>query len=174
MSGEVAEKLQRISPKTIDRALTHQKEVLHLRKRYKSKRNPLIYQRVPVRAGDWDRVLPGQVQIDLVEHCGRLSSGSSGNTVSSCDIASGWWEGEVVLGSGQDRTFVVLKKIRERTPFRWCEIHPDNDSCFVNWHLVRYCERERIRLSRSWPYWKNENSFVERRCPPILEASSVS
>jgi len=161
--NEVAEKLQRISPKTIDRALAHQKEVLHLRKKYRRKRNPLIYQRIPVKAGEWNRSLPGQVEIDLVEHCGSSSSGLYGNSVNSCDIATGWWEAEIILGSGQERTFEALRKMRERAPFRWGEIHPDNDTSFINWHLVRYCEKERITLTRSRPYRKNDNSFVEQK-----------
>ena len=87
--NEVAEKLQRISPRTIDRALRHQKEVLHLKRKYHRKRNPLIYQRIPIKAGDWDRSLLGQIQIDLVEHCGRSASGLFINSVSSCDVVTG-------------------------------------------------------------------------------------
>ncbi|GAH92238.1 unnamed protein product, partial [marine sediment metagenome] len=75
ISNEVAEKLKRISPRTIDRALKHQKQVLYLNRKYRPKRNPLIYQRIPIKAGGWDRSLPGQVQIDLVEHCGQSASG---------------------------------------------------------------------------------------------------
>jgi len=107
--SEVAEKLKRVSPRTIDRALKHQRNVLHLNRKYRRKRNSLIYQRIPVRAGNWDKFLPGQVQIDLVEHCGQKASGLFINTVSSCDVATGWWEGEGVMGSGQDRTFKALR-----------------------------------------------------------------
>ena len=163
MSNEVAKKLERISPRTIDRALKHQKEVLHLNRKYKRKRNPLIYQRIPIKAGGWDRFLPGQVQIDLVEHCGRRASGLFINTVSSCDVATGWWEGEGVMGSGQERTFEALTRIRERTPFGWLHIHPDNDGAFINWHLVAYAEKEQIGFSRSRPFKKNDNNFVEQK-----------
>jgi hypothetical protein len=163
MSNEAAEKLERISPKTIDRALRHQKEVLHLRRKYHRKRNPLIYQKIPVKAGDWDRLLPGQVQIDLVEHCGQKAAGLFVNSVSSCDVATGWWEGEGVMGSGQERTFKALTMIRERTPFGWIHIHPDNDGAFINWHLVRYAEKEQIHFSRSRPFKKNDNNFVEQK-----------
>ena len=174
ISNEVADKLERISPKTIDRDLRHQKEVLHLRRKYHRKRNPLIYQRIPVKAGDWDRFLPGQVQIDLVEHCGRSASGLFINTVSSCDVASGWWEGEGVMGSGQERAFRALTRIRERTPFSWLHIHPDNDTAFLNWHLLRYAEKEGIDFSRSRPFKKNDNSFVARRCQLTSEVSSAT
>jgi len=115
--NEVAEKLRRISPRSIDRVLKHQRQVLHLNRKYHRKRNPLIYQRIPVKAGGWDRSLPGQLQVDLVAHCGQSASGLYGNTVSCADVALGWWEGEIVLGSGQERSCNALERIRKRTPF---------------------------------------------------------
>lgn len=163
VADEIAEKLKRISPKTIDRALKHQKEYLHLKKKYSSKRNPLIHQRIPVKAGGWDRSLPGQLQVDLVEHCGSSAAGHFGNSICACDVAFGWWEAEAVLGRGQRGCFEALTRIRERTPFNWKELHPDNDTPFINWHLLRYCEGERIHFSRSRPYKKNDNSFVEQK-----------
>jgi len=163
VSNEVAEKLKRISPRTIDRALKHQRQVLHLKRKHSPKRNPLIYQRIPVKAGGWDRSLPGQVQVDLVEHCGQSPSGLYGNTLSCAEIAFGWWEGEGVLGSGQERSCNALDRARKRMPFKWVHAHPDNDSSFINWHLLRYCEAERIEFSRSRPYKKNDNNFVEQK-----------
>ena len=59
ISNEVVEKLKRISPRTIDQALRRQKQALHLNRKYRQKRNPLILQRIPVKAGD--RNLPGQI-----------------------------------------------------------------------------------------------------------------
>ena len=159
----VAEKLKKVSARTIDRLLRHQREVLHLQRKHKKKRNPLIYQRVPIKAGGWDRSLPGQVQIDLVEHCGESTSGLFVNTVSSCDIALGWWEGGAILGSGQIRTFEAIEKMRARTPFEWTELHSDNDGSFINWHLVKYCEAEGIIFNRSRAYKKNDNCFVEQK-----------
>jgi len=163
VSNEVAEKLKRISPRTIDRALKHQKQVLHLNRKYHRKRNPLIYQRIPVKAGGWDRTLPGQVQVDLVEHCGQSTTGLYGNTVSCAEIAFGWWEGETILGSGKERSCDALDRARKRMPFRWIHAHPDNDSSFINWHLFSYCEVEGIKFSRSRPYKKNDNNFVEQK-----------
>ncbi len=161
VSNEVAEKLKKISPRTIDRTLKHQKEAVHLNRKYCRKRNPLIYQKIPVKAGGWDRTLLGQVQVDLVEHCGQSASGLYVNTVSSCDIAFGWWERETVLGSGQERSCDALGKVRKRMPFSWVHAHSDNDGSFINWHLLSCCEAEGIQFSRSRPYKKNDNSFVE-------------
>jgi len=160
---EAKDKLKRISPKTIDRALKRQREYLHLNRKYQRRKNPLIYQKIPVKAGGWDRNLPGQVQVDLVEHCGQSSSGHYGNSISFCCVAFGWWEAEAVLGKGQELLFNAITSVRKRFPFEWKELHPDNDTPFINWHLLRYCEREGILLSRSRPYRKNDNSFVEQK-----------
>ena len=163
ITNEVAEKLKRISPRTIDRALRRQKQALHLNRKYRQRRNPLIYQKISVKAGGWDRTIPGQVQVDLVEHCGSSASGYYANTVSMCDVAFGWWEGETVLGSGRERTCDALDKGRKRMPFEWVHLHPDNDSSFINWHLLEYCRTEGIEFSRSRPYQNNDNNFVEQK-----------
>lgn len=161
-SDEVAAKLKRISPKTIDRKLKHQKEVEHLKRKYHKKNHPLLYQKIPTRC-TWDSPSVGQEEIDLVEHCGNSSAGEFVNTISVTDVASSWWEGQAIMGRGQQRSFEALTKIRKRTPFPWTEIHPDNDTAFINWHLYRYTRQEKIRFSRSRPYRKNDNSFVEQK-----------
>jgi len=163
INNEVRDKLKRISPRTIDRALKRQKEALHLNSKYRRKRNPLIYQRIPVKVGGWDRHLAGQIQVDLVEHCGSSASGYYANTVSTCDVAFSWWEGEAILGSGKERTCDALDRARKRMPFVWVHTHTDNDSSFINWHLLGYCKRQGIEFSRSRPYKKNDNSFVEQK-----------
>ncbi|MBC7189498.1 hypothetical protein H5U35_04695 [Candidatus Aerophobetes bacterium] len=60
-----------------------------------------------------------------------------------CDIASGWWEKERVLGREKERCFNGIILVRERTPFKWKELHPDNDTPFINFHLVRYLRKRR-------------------------------
>jgi hypothetical protein len=43
------------------------------------------------------------------------------------------------------------------------EVHPDNDSGILNDLLWRYCRRYRIQMSRSRPYQKNDNAWVEQK-----------
>ncbi len=169
--NEVAEKLKRISPRTIDRALRRQKEALHLNRKYRQKRNPLIYQKIPVKAGGWDRSVPGQLQVDLVEHCGQSASGLYGNTVSVAEVAFGWWEGEVVSGKGQEVSFDALKRIRQRSSFDWIHIHPDNDKSFINWHLFRY--KILSSLDRG-PIRRTITALWNRKTLPTLELLSVT
>jgi hypothetical protein len=163
ISDEVAAKLKKISSATIDRRLAHEKEVLHLKKKYLFKKRPALYQIIPVRGNDWDRSVLGQIQIDLVEHCGQSASGEYICSLSVVDVASGWWEGRAVMGRGQRRTFKALTRARKQMPIPWREIHPDSDTAFINWHLLRYSQQENLIFSRSRPYQKNDNCFVEQK-----------
>lgn len=163
-SRETSGKLKEISSKTIDNSLKHQKEVERLNCKYKKKDNPLLYQIIPVKTPDeWDRDELGNIQVDLVEHCGQSASGEYLNTLSSTDIATGWWEGEAILGRGQLNTVAGLDMTRERYPFPWREAHPDNGTEFLNYHLFSYTQEQGLELSRSRPYKKNDNCFVEQK-----------
>lgn len=163
-SGEVEEKLKTISPRTIDTKLKPHKEKENLKRHYDYKNNPLLYQKIPAKLStDWNRLEVGNIQIDLVEHCGESNYGEYIHTLSTTDIATGWWEGGVQLSRSQQATFDNLKKIAACYPFPWKEIHPDNDSAFVNWQLVGYAEKNKIKFSRSRPYHKNDNCFVEQK-----------
>jgi len=163
-SDEVAEKLKEISFRTIDEKLKHQKEVERIRKKYQRKVHPLLYQKIPVKLSDeWNRTQLGNIQTDLVEHCGQSARGEYINTVSNTDIATGWWEGEAIMGRGQIPTCQGLDRARKRFPFSWKEIHSDNGTEYINWHLFRYTQKTGLGFSRSRPNKKNDNCFVEQK-----------
>ena len=163
-SNETSGKLKTISPKTIDNVLKHQKEVERVNNKYKRKDNPLLYQVIPVKTPDeWDRDELGNTQIDFVEHCGQSVVGDYVNTLGTVDISSGWWEGEAVWGQGQEGSLIGVGNARGRFPFDWLEIHPDNDRSFINYHLYEYTKQTGLKFSRSRPYKKNDNCFVEQK-----------
>lgn len=163
-SEEVAESLKRVSPKTIDRLLSRERRERQLQRQRNPAVHRLLYQKIPVKvASEWDTSEVGNVQLDYVEHCGRSSGGEYIHTLSAVDIASSWWEGEPIAARSQQATQEGLDAIRARAPFRFLEIHPDNDSGLVNGLLWRYCRRARIKMSRSRPYKKNDNAWVEQR-----------
>lgn len=163
-SDEVLLKLQRITPSTIDRKLTHEKEVLMNKRKYASKKNFLIANKVPTKtSAEQDRSTPGQEQIDCVEHCGTYAAGDYVNTLSIVDIYSGWWEGEAIIGKGQERALTAIDQARKRSPFAWKEIHPDNGGNILNIQVWNYAEKHGINMSRSRPYKKNDNCFVEQK-----------
>ena len=79
------------------------------------------------------------------------------------DISSHWWEAEAVMGKGQKRTLEAMKKARSRFPFAWKEAHPDNGTSFINYYVYDYTKAEKLEFSRSRPYHKNDNCFVEQK-----------
>lgn len=164
ISNEVAKKLARISPATIDRKLKHQREVLHLlRKKGGPKPASLLYKKVPIRLTEWDTSQLGFLEIDLVIHCGSSALGCYICSLNTVEISSGRWEAESIMGKGQDPTFKALKKIRKRTPFPWKGIDSDNGPEFINYHLINYCEKENLEFTRSRPNKKNDNAYIEQK-----------
>jgi hypothetical protein len=164
-SDTVAQKLTKISARTIDEKLKHQKEVLRqLQKKGQSKQKSLLLKKIPIKIhGELDNRQIGNIQIDYVEHCGSSAAGEFVCTIDSTCIASGWEEWEAVMGRGQIPTKEGLDKARNRSPFEWKEIHSDTDKGFVNAHLLRYSEETNLKFSRSRPYKKNDNCYVEQK-----------
>lgn len=159
-----AGKLCRMSEKTIDTLLSHEKEVRHLKERYNQNKSPLLYQNIPTKLSDeWDRNLLGQIQIDTVEHCGQTTAGEYANTISHTDISSHWFEAVAVMGKSKGRTLEAIKLARSRFPFVWQEIHPDNGTSFINYFVYDYANENRLEFSRSRPYQKNDNCFIEQK-----------
>ena len=164
-SDEVAEKLKKVGSATIDEKLRHQKEVLRqLQRKGQSKQTSLLLKKIPIKIhGELDNQQIGNLQIDYVEHCGSSAAGEFVCTIDTTDIASGWEEWEAVMGRGQFPTKEGLDKARSRSPFSWLEIHSDTDKGFVNAHLVKYSEETNLGFSRSRPYKKNDNCYVEQK-----------
>jgi len=160
----VAGQLHQISASTMDRLLRREKRVRQLRRNRNPNVQRLIYQKVPVKvAADWDTREIGNVQVDFVAHCGRSAGGDYMHTISAVDIATNWWEGQAIAVRSQQATKEGLSQIQPRFPFRIRELHPDNDSALVNDLLWDWTQQQRIRLSRSRPYKKNDNAWVEQK-----------
>lgn len=163
-SDAVAEQLKEISASTIDRLLKREKRIRHLRPNRNPNVQRLIYQKVPVKvASEWDTSQMGNVQVDFVLHCGRSTGGDYVHTISAVDIATTWWEGQAIAVRSQQATKEGLSQIQPRFPFAIRELHPDNDSALVNDLLWDWCQEQKIQLSRSRPYKKNDNAWVEQK-----------
>lgn len=162
-SDEIAEKLKKMKSATIDRRLNHEKEVLKLKEKYR-KKSSFLLSNIPVKTSvDFDRKIVGNEQVDFVESCGASASGEYVNNLSICDIFSSWWEGEAIMGKGQQRALAGLDNCRKRMPFGWKEFHPDNGTNLLNYAVYAYAEKERLKFSRSRPYHKNDNCFIEQK-----------
>ena len=163
-SDNVAKKLKEISFRTIDEKLKHTKEVEREKHKYKFKANPLLYKQIPIKMfSEQNRDILGNIQIDLVEHCGSSVAGEYINTLTATCISSGWTEQIAVMGKSQENTKTGLEIERKDCPFLWKEIHSDGGTNFICNHLFRYADKTNLEFSRSRPYKKNDNCLVEQK-----------
>jgi hypothetical protein len=160
---KTAGKLRQVSPATIDRLLTHKKTEWITQRRYGRIGGNLIAKKIPLKMTDWDIHQIGFLEMDLVLHCGASVAGEFVHSLSALEISSTWWEGEAVMGRAQSRIFEAIKKIRTRTPFTWRGIDSDNDNAFINDQLYRYTQKEHLDFTRSRPYRKNDNAYIEQK-----------
>jgi hypothetical protein len=88
------------------------------------------------------------------------------------DVATGWSERVAILGRGQAAMECGTRQILARLPFPVKELHPDNGPEFLNHHLVRIWGEEitGLTLTRSRPYQKNDNRFVEQKNATLVRA----
>jgi hypothetical protein len=103
------------------------------------------------------------VEIDLVSHEGGNARGDYTYTLDATDVWSGWTETEAVRNRSERMVFAGLEKALARFPFAICGIDSDNGGEFINNHLLRYCTEHEITFTRSRPYRKNDNCFVEQK-----------
>jgi hypothetical protein len=88
------------------------------------------------------------------------------------DVTTGWSECAALLG----RSHLVLedgfRRILNRLPFPLLELHPDNGSEFFNHFLLKFLHGrvKGMELSRSRPFQKNDNRFVEENNYSLVRA----
>ena len=154
--------LMQMSPATIDRLLKPARRGLVPHGRSTTKPGTLLKKSIPIRTwADWDDLKPGFVEIDLVAHCGESTEGKYLETLDVVDVATGWCECIVPRNQGQQAIFAALLEIQQRFPVPLLGIDSDNDGAFINAHLKRYCDEEKITFTRSRPYKKNDQAHVE-------------
>lgn len=129
-----------------------------------TKPGTLLRRSIPVRTfTDWNETRPGFLEVDLVAHCGVILRGEYLHTLTLTDIATGWTECLPVLNRGQRAVQHAIDQARPRLPFPLLGLDSDNGSEFINAHLLRYCRQEQITFTRSRPYKKNDQAYVEQK-----------
>jgi hypothetical protein len=87
------------------------------------------------------------------------------HTLQLVDVATGWGERRAMLGRSYLVTQDAFRYVLKRLPFPVRKAHPDNGPEFFNNHMRRFWAEEypEVQLSRSRPYHKNDNPFIEQR-----------
>ena len=164
LSDEDWESLRAVSAKTLDRRLKREREMRHLKKnRGMTRHGSLVKSAIPIRITDWDTREIGFMEIDTVAHNGGDPSGTFLYSLDMVEIATGWSEQMAILGKGEEAVVEAVSAIRAGLPFRLKGMDSDSGGEFVNWHMVRYCEKEKLSFTRSRPNHKNDNAYVEQK-----------
>jgi hypothetical protein len=165
LNQEIEEQLRQISEATVTRILRkHRSRKQRLPQKGPERANQ-VRKPVPMKRIPWETSEPGHFEVDLVQHSGESSDGIYAYTLQMVDVATGWSERVAVLGKGQQAMEGGFRRILQRLPFPVKELHPDNGSEFFNHHLMRFWGEAitGLKLSRSRPYQKNDNRFVEQK-----------
>ncbi|HEX3569198.1 MAG TPA: transposase family protein [Acidobacteriaceae bacterium] len=163
LAPTVEKELMRISPRQMDRRLQAQKRQRKRRIYGRTKPGYLLKHHIPVKTDRWDVQSPGFTEVDLVSHSGNSASGEFAHTLNVTDIHTTWTESRAVLGRGEEAVQRALNRIAEGLPFRLQGVDSDNGSEFINWHLQRWCQQQKIQLTRGRPYKKDDNAHIEQK-----------
>jgi hypothetical protein len=172
LTEELEEQLGRISRATVGRLLAcFRQDTPRLPRRGPEQANR-VRQEVPMKRIPWDTTEPGHFEVDLVHHAGGSAAGDYLHTLQLVDVATGWSERVAVLGRSQTAMEEGFQRVLDRLPFPVKELHPDNGAEFFNDHLVRFFGEAitGLTLSRSRPYRKNDNRFVEQKNDSLVRA----
>ena len=165
LTESLLDKLGRISVSTVRRHLDR----INQDKPRRSRRTPGTSSHarslIPTSHIPWSESVPGHFEVDLVHHCGAQTRGEYVYTLQMVDVATGWTESAALLGRSARVMVDAFTRCERRIPFPVREVHSDNGSEFFVWPVLRHWRtRANVpRLSRSRPYRKNDNRFVEQR-----------
>ena len=164
---EIGRKVLSMSAATIDRLLQVPRRTKLTKKAPRAIPEPR--RRIKMRTfADWKEPPPGNMEMDLVAHCGEANRGSYIHSLVLTDIASGWTEAAPIVVRESSLVVETLERIRVGLPFALTGLDVDNGSEFVNNRLIDYCLGHGIELTRSRPYRKNDQAWIEQKNGAVI------
>ena len=153
-----------LSISTANRLLKYERRRINIKSRSRTKPGSLLKHQIPIRTfADWTEKAPGFLEIDTVHHCTEDNKGDYLHTLDTVDVLTGWNECRAFMGKSERHTVEGLEIIRKRLPFPLLGIDFDTGSEFVNYHLVRYSERNNITYTRAREEKKNDQNYIEQQ-----------
>jgi len=153
-----------VSAATIDRLLIDTKITAAGGKRRRAGFYSAVRREVPIRTfNDWNDPAPGFCEVDMVAHGGTSVAGAFIQTLTMVDVATGWTECLPLVT--RESGLVVEAMERAQRLFPWLVLGADfdNDSAFMNEVVVPWCRAQKIEVTRSRAYKKNDQAFVEQK-----------
>ena len=153
-----------ISSATIDRLLGDVKVAASGGKRRRAGFYSAIRREVPIRTfNDWNSPPPGYCEVDMVAHGGTSVAGLFIQTLTMVDVATGWTECLPLVTRDGSLVVEAMKHVQSLFPWLLRGVDFDNDSAFMNDTVVPWCRGQKLEVTRSRAYKKNDQAFVEQK-----------
>jgi hypothetical protein len=167
LDPNVRQLLLAASPATIDRLLAPIRGTAGRRR--KRKTNTKSSREIPVRTfADWTEPPPGFLEVDFVAHGADSMQGTFLWSLVATDVCSGWTEAVPLIAREQSLVVEGLEVIRRQLPVPVLGIDSDNDGAFINETLQGYCQERQIEFTRSRPYKKNDQAWIEQKNGSVI------
>ena len=162
-------KLSRISSATVGRILKSEIPKHSIRGISTTRAAQNLNTLIPIRTFfAWNERIPGFLEADTVAHCGISTEGHYICTLTLTDVHSGWTENRALLNKAQRWVKEATEDVKIHLPFVMKGIDTDNGSEFKNIQLLHWCQENHISFTRSRPYKKNDNCFVEQKNDSVV------
>jgi hypothetical protein len=153
-----------VSAATIDRLLSDLKVAAAGGRRRRAGFHSAIHRDVPVHTfNDWKDPVPGFCEVDMVAHGGTSVAGSFNQTLTMVDVATGWTECLPLVTRDGALVIEAIKRGQSLFPWLLRGVDFDNDSAFMNEVVVPWCRKQKLEVTRSRAYKKNDQAFVEQK-----------
>jgi hypothetical protein len=164
LDGSDRARVLAISAATIDRLLGDVRVAASGGKRRRAGFYSAIRREVPIRTfNDWKSPPPGFCEVGMVAHGGTSVAGSFIQTLTMVDVATGWTECLPLVTRDGSLVVEAMKHARSLFPWLLRGVDFDNDSAFMNDVVVPWCREQKLEVTRSRAYKKNDQAFVEQK-----------
>jgi len=111
----------------------------------------------------WNSPPPGFCEVDMVAHGGTSVAGSFIQTLTMVDVATGWTECLPLVTRDGSLVVEAMKHVQRLFPWLLRGVDFDNDSAFMNDVVVPWCREQKLEVTRSRAYKKNDQPSSSRR-----------
>lgn len=168
LDPQVRSRLLDMSASTMDRLLAPVRREAKGKGRKRNKPKE-VGKLIPVKTfADWKEPAPGELEIDFVPHHGGSMAGVFIHSLAATDVCSGWTEAISLLAREQSLATEGLDIICFQFPIEVISMNTDNDGAFINDTLFAYCEGKNIDFTRSRPYQKNDQAWIEQKNGAVI------
>jgi hypothetical protein len=99
----------------------------------------------------------------MVAHGGTSVAGSFIQTLTMVDVATGRTECMPLVARDGGLVVEAIRRAQSLFPWLLRGVDFDNDSAFMNDVVVPWCRKQRLEVTRSRAYKKNDQAFVEQK-----------